>query len=84
MKKNINNRSTFYTVLAILLVVWVSSVLLVFAWTFATTFRLKIDFELFGALDFSSGPFSLKNWGLVFTDFYAEVVLHGILRLLKL
>lgn len=77
MKKTIKSKSIFYTILAVLLIVWVSSVLLVFAWTIATTFRHKIDFELFGALDFTSGPLTFKNWGLVFTDFYAEVSVEG-------
>lgn len=77
MNKKIKSKSIFYTILAILLIVWVSSVFLVFAWTFATTFRHKIDFELFGALDFTSGPLTFKNWALVFTDFYAEVAVAG-------
>lgn len=78
MKKTIKSKSIFYTILAILLIAWVSSVLLVFAWTLATTFRLKIDFELFGALDFTSGPLTFKNWGLVFTDFYAEAIVQDV------
>ena len=78
MKKTIKSKSIFYTILAILLIAWVSSVLLVFAWTLATTFRLKIDFELFGALDFTSGPLTFKNWSLVFTDFYAEAIVQDV------
>ena len=71
------NKSAFFTVLLIMLIVWVASVFIVFLWTLLTTFRLKNDFEFFGALDFTSGPLSFKNWGLVFTDFYAEVLVEG-------
>ena len=71
------SKSVFYSILAFMLVLWVVSVFLVFIWAFATTFRHKIDFELFGPLDFSSGPLDFKNWGLVFTDFYAEAFVEG-------
>lgn len=71
------SKSVFYSILACMLVLWVVSVFLVFIWAFATTFRHKIDFELFGPLDFSSGPLDFKNWGLVFTDFYAEAFVEG-------